>query len=93
MSDKLSINQEKLFNFLFAKIIELQTQSVLTNAFLQAVFDQRNLDTNISAKALFDPIERELGQPLLDQQTEKFVAELNSISDDFQNMIEDLLNR
>ena len=47
MSDKLSINQEKLFNFLFAKIIELQ----------------------------------------------KFVAELNSISDDFQNMIEDLLNR
>lgn len=92
MSDSLSIKQEKLFNFLFSKIIELQTQSVLLNASLQAVFEQRNLKADISAKVLFDNIEKELGQSILDDQREKFVAELNSISDDFQDMLQDLID-
>ena len=93
MSEQISIKEEKLFNFLFAKIVELQTETTLLKSFISAVFEQRNSEANITSNELFDPVRKEFFDKIRKEHADTLISELKGISKDFDDMISSFLNK
>lgn len=93
MSEQISIKDEKLFNFLFAKIVELQTETTLLKTFISAVFEQRNSKSEITSNQLFDPVRKEFFEKIRKEHADTLISELKGISKDFDDMINSFLNR
>ena len=91
MSDNLSFKEEDLYNFLFRKIIELQTETFSQKMLLTALYKHvhpESLET-------FEKMEQALKEQkelLFQDRAQTFVAELKSISGDFDNLIQSLIN-
>lgn len=91
MNDNLSFKEEKLFNFLFSKIIELQTETVAQKIFLKALHNHLHPD-DIDSFEKMEKVLQEQKALIFQDRAQNFVAELKAISDDFDGMIESLIN-
>lgn len=91
MSDELKFNQEKLFNFLFTKIIQLETELVMQQATLKAIYKHLKPD-DANFFELVEPVLKEQSKSVFQERAIVLAADLKSISDDFEGMIQGLIN-
>lgn len=92
MSDKLSFKEEKLFNFLISKIAFLQTELKLQNLLTQSAFLLLSDNNKEKLELLRKGVEQER-QLFFEKESQSLVAELQALSDDFENLLEDFLNQ
>ena len=90
-NENLSFKEEKLFNFLFSKIIELQTEILAQQFLLKGIYTNLHPDQLASFEKMSKALEQQKPM-LLKDSSQVFVAELKALSTDFEGMIESLIN-
>lgn len=90
--NSLNFKEEKLFNFLFSKVASLQAELHLQKTFSQAIFLTLAPDEREKLELILKGLEAER-QPFFENARDQIVVELQTLSDDFDTLIQNLLNQ
>lgn len=91
MSDTLTFRDDKVLNFIFSKLVSLETELILQKSLTTAIYKHSNTGEKDRWNLLMNEIE--VQQPIVFQsRSEVLVAELKGMSDDFDDLLDNILN-